>query len=252
VSAGFLVQQVAAVVLLFALALLLAGAVLLADDPGDLRAEPNDTQAAAAGIGLVVLFTGFVTQVIGRLVAASTPVRAPRALGILAAVGSVLQLLGACLVGFFFGALEVEAQNGNPPDPALEALAGLCLFGWMFVVAAGESVHGFAVGSVGRVLRADGARVMGNGLGVLAAVAGLLAIFVFCGLSFWIGNNNPQNPEPDQEQAAAVLAWAIGVGVLMGLYWGLDIVLLQLGRSAIARTAAEDADERSGFDDRRD
>jgi hypothetical protein len=252
VAVGFLVQQAAAVLLLLGLALLLAGAVLLADDPGDLRAEPNTAQVVSAGLGALALLLGFVGQTVGRLVSAATPVRAPRALAILSAVAGAVQVVGFCLVGFLVTALQIEADEGNAPNPGVEALAGLCLFGWMFAVAAGESIHGFAVGSVGRVLRADGARALGNGLGVLAAVAGLLAIFVFCGLSLWIGNNNPQDPDPTQEQAAAVFAWAIGVGVVLGLYWSLDLLLLQLGRSAVARVAAADADDRAGFDDRWD
>ena len=251
VSVGFLVQQLATVLLLPGLAAVIAAATVLADDPGDFPAEPNGAQVIARSLGLLALFVGFVGQVIGRLVSASTPVRAPRALGILSAVASVLQLLGFCLVGVFVGIMEVEAEQGNPPDPALETLTGLCALGWMFGAVLSESFHGFAVGSVGRVLRAGGARALGNGLGIFVAVLGLLALFVFCGLWAWVGNNNPQNPVPNAQQDAALVAWLIGAAVLNGAYWLLDVVLLQLGRSAVARIGAE-ADERDDHDDRWD
>jgi hypothetical protein len=251
VSVGFLVQQLATVLVLLGLAAVVAAATVLAADPGNLQGEPNEAQVIFGSLGLLALFVGFVGQAIGRIVSASTPVRAPRALGILSAVACIAQILGFCLTGVFFGIMEVEAEQGNPADPVLEMLGGLCLIGWMFVAVGGESVHGFAVGSVGRVLRAGGARALGNGLGIFVAVLGLLTLFVFCGLSAWVGNNNPQNPAPDAQQSAALLVWMIGTGVLAGAYWLLDVVLLQLGRSAVARIAAE-ADERDDHDDRWD
>jgi hypothetical protein len=250
VSIGFLVQQGAAALLFVGLTLLILGTVALADDPGDFQNEPNTAQMVTASLGLLALFVGSAVQAVGRLISASTPVRAPRVLGILSAVGSILALLGGCLVGFFLVAAGVQAQQGNG-DEALDTLGGLALFGWMFLAAAAETLHGFAVGSVGRVLRADGARVLGNGLGVSVALASLLAIFAFCGLAAWVGNNNPQNPEPDPDQSRALLAWLIGAAALTGLYLILDVVLLQAGRSAVARIAAEAADS-AGPDDRWD
>jgi hypothetical protein len=225
--------------------------VLLTDDPGDLQAEPNTSQVVAAGLGILGLNLGFVGQAVGRMVSASTPVRAPKALGVLSAIASVIQILLTCGVGSFFLLLEAEAEQGNGPDIALETLGGLSLLALMFVVVGGESIHGFAVGAVGKVLRADGARVMGNGLGILAALGGLLAVFVFCGLAAWVGENNPQNPEPNPEQTTAMLGWMIGSGVLLGLYWVLDLVLLQLGRSAVARIG-EPTEDGDGADQRWD
>jgi MFS family permease len=253
VSIGFLVQQGAAVLLLVGLMLLMLGTVALADDPGDFQKEPDTAQMVTASLGMLALFVGSAVQAVGRLISASTPVRAPRVLGILSAVGSILALLGGCLVGFFLVAAGLEEQQGNGGDEALATLGGLALFGWMFLVAASETVHGFAVGSIGRVLRADGARVLGNGLGVFVALAGLLAIFVFCGLAAWVGNNNPQNPDPDPDpdQARALLVWLVGAAALTGLYLMLDVALLQAGRSAVARVAADAADG-AGPDDRWD
>ena len=250
VSVGFLIQQVAAVLLLIGLILAVAGVLLLADDPGDLKAEPNEAQGLAALLGFLVLSLGFVVQMIGRMLSAAAPAGPPRVLGTLSAVAGVVQFLGFCLSGLLLGVAEVQAQQGNPADPALETLGGLCLFGWMFVVVGGESLHGFAVGAVGRALRADGARVLGTGLGLFAAFMGLAAVFVFCGLAAWVGNNNPQNPEPDAEQSRALLAWLVGVGLLCATYWGLDLILLQLGRSAVARNVGEA--DRSGPADRWD
>jgi hypothetical protein len=247
VSIGFLVQQGADVLLLVGLTLLLLGTIVLAEDPGNFQNEPDTAQMVTASLGMLALFVGSAVQAVGRLISAGTPVRAPRVLGILSAGGSVLSLLGFCLVGFLFVAAGMGQGNGD--DEAIATLGGLALFGWMFLVAAAETLHGFAVGGVGRVLRADGARVLGNGLGVFVAIASLLAIFVFCGLAAWVGNNNPQNPDPTEEQSRALVAWLVGAGVLAGLYLMLDVVLLQQGRSAVARIAA-DLDDGTRPDDR--
>jgi hypothetical protein len=248
VAAGYLVQQAASALLLIGLAMVVAGMVALADDPGDLQQEPNTAQVVVASIGMLALFIGFAVQAVGRLVSAATPVRAPRALGILSAGSSILALLGSCLLGFFMIAVAMAQEQGNP-DEALATLAGLCLFGWMFLVAVGETLHGFAVGAVGRVLRADPARILGNGLGVFVAVVSLLSIFVFCGLAAWVGNNNPQNPDPDHGQSTALVIWLIGTGIFTGLYLMLDLVLLYQGRSAVARIAAEAADDAQADED---
>lgn len=242
VATGYLVQQAAAALLWIGLALLVLGMVALADDPGNFQNEPTTPQVVAASLGMLALFIGFAVQAIGRLISAATPVRAPRGLGILSAIASALVLLGSCLVGFLMIGVAVAQEQGNP-DEALATLGGLSVFGWMFLVAAGETMHGFAVGAVGRVLRSNGARVMGNGLGVFVGLVSLLSIFVFCGLAVWVGNNNPQNPDPDHAQSTALFAWMIGTGVVSALYLMLDLVLLQQGRSAVARIVAEAADD---------
>ena len=86
---------------------------------------------------------------------------------------------------------------------------------------------------------------------MFVAIASLLALFVFCGLAVWVGNNNPQNPDPTEEQSRALVAWLVGAAVLSGLYLMLDVVLLQQGRSAVARIAA-DPDDGARPDDRWD
>lgn len=252
VSVGFLVQQGATALVLLGLVLTLLGTVLLAEDPGDWNAEPTTAQVVTACLGMLAVFVGFAAQAVGRLLSAATPVRAPRPLGYMSAIASVLAVLGCCLLGCLLGAATAEAGPGGAPDEAVATLAGLFMFAWMFLVAGGESLHGFAIGSVGRVLRADGARILGNGLGVFVGGAGLLAVFVFCGLSAWIGNNGP-DAEPNQEQTAALIGWSVAVGVLTVLYLLLDLVQLHLGRAAIARIAS-DADEtnRDGGEDRWD
>ena len=251
VSVGFLIQQLSALVLLLGLGLLVTARILLADDPGDLNAEPTTPQMVTAGVGAFALLIGFVGQAVGRIVSASTPVRAPRALGVLSAVASVIQVLGFCLIGGLVIVVTIEAEQGNAPNPGVEAMGGLCVLGWMFLVVGGESLHGFAVAGVAKVLRADGARMLGNGLGVMVAIAGLVALFFFCGLAMWVGQNNPQNPEPDQEQTTALLIWMVGIGIAIGFYWFLDLVLLQRGRSAVAQIGP-DVDDRSEPSDRWD
>src|SRR4051812_35271124 len=113
VSIGFLVQQGAAVLLLVGLMLLLLGTVVLAEDPGNFQNEPDTAQMVTASLGMLALFVGSAVQAVGRLISAGTPVRAPRVLGILSAVGSVLSLLGFCLVGFFFVAAGMGQGNGD-------------------------------------------------------------------------------------------------------------------------------------------
>lgn len=252
VSAGFLVQQGATVLLILGLVLTLFGTVLLAENPGDWNAEPNTAQVVTACLGMLAVFVGFGAQSVGRLMSAGTPVQAPRVLGYMSAIASVLAVFGCCLLGCLMGAVAAEQEQGGAPDEAVATLAGLSLFAWMFLVAGGECLHGFAVGSVGRVLRADGARFLGNGLGIFVGGAGLLAVFVFCGLCAWVGNNGPA-AEPTQEQTAALIGWSVGAGVLTALYLLLDLVLLFQGRAAIARIAADgDADDRHNPDDRWD
>jgi hypothetical protein len=51
-----------------------------------------------------------------------------------------------------------------------------------------------------------------------------------------------------QTEKQFILGWLIGTSVITGLYWMLDLVLLQQGRSAIARIAHEDETQQS-FDD---
>jgi hypothetical protein len=251
VSTGFLIQQFAAALLLLGIALVVVGTAVLADDPGNFQNEPNTAQTVAAAIGLGALFVGFAGQAIGRLVSARTPARSPRTFGVLAAAASGMQLAGGCLVVLLIAINEAGAQQGNPPDPALEALGGLALFGWMVLSVVGEVLHGVTAAAVARVLRADGARLLGNGLAAYAAVAGLLCLFAFCGLAAWVGNNPPQNPDPDQEQSNAVLVWMVAAGLLTALYLMLDVVLLQQGRSAVARVAADAdrPDPHDGWDD---
>jgi len=249
VATGFLVQQGAAVMLLVGLGLVMAATFALGDDPGNLQDEPNAAQMVTGCLGLFALFVGLAVQVVGRFISAGTPVRAPRVPGFLAAGTGIVVLLGFCLVGCVMIALAAEQDQGNEPDEATTMAAGLLFVGWLGLAAAAETCHALAVGSVGRVLRADGARLLGRGLAVGIPVASVFGFFLLCVLGILAEANNPNGaPNPPDDTLAVVCL--VGLGVAIGLYLVLDWVLLHQGRAAVARVAA-DAD-RADFDGRRD
>ena len=230
---------------LLALGLFVAALTVLSDDPGDFEKEPNTGEMVASSVGALAAFLGLIVQVVGRFVSAGTPVKAPRTIGFISAIGTAALLPAMCVVG---GMAALMAGAGN--DPAAATLAGLGMFGYMTLWVACEATHGAAMGSVGRVLRADGLRALGRGLAVAVVLGGVLAMVCLCGFGVWAEANNPngQNPAAAQTENHFILGWLIGTSVITGLYWMLDMVLLQQGRSAIARIAQEDEAQES-FDD---
>jgi hypothetical protein len=239
VSTGYLVQQGGACMNLLGLVLLMASLTVLAEEPGNPDKEPTLGEMIAASFGALAAFVGIILQCIGRFVSAVTPVRAPRALGYITAIGSAIQLPAMCVVG---GLVMLVA--GNQQDAAAQTIAGLGVFAYLALWVACECVHCFALASVGRVLRAEGLRGFGRGLGVAIIAAGFLIIVSICGFGIWSDANNPngQNLAAKQTEDQIILAWQVGTGVIVGLYLILDVVLLQHGRSAVARIAELDQD----------
>jgi hypothetical protein len=238
VGLGYLIQQLAAALILLALALVVAAAVVLPDDPLDFDRQPTPAEVIAWAVGACAALFGVLLQLTGRFVSAPTPVRAPRAVGWLSAILTGLQFPAGCMVGCFAAVAGADQQQpGGQPDPVAAMLLGLGVFGWLVLVLAAEACHGFAVGSVGRVLRADVARALGRGLGVYVMVAGFLAIVCLCGFGAWSDANNPngQNPAAVRQENQLALGWLVGAAVLTGLYLMLDVVLLQQAKAAIAR-----------------
>jgi hypothetical protein len=241
VSLGFLIQQAGAGLNLLALALVISAMTVLAEDPGDFDQEPTLSQTIASSIGALAALFGLVAQITGRFLSASTPVRAPRAIGLVSAVGTALLLPALCAVG---GLAILLAAGGNG-DEAAVAIVGLGMFGYMTLWTACEATHGFAMGSVGRVLRADGLRTFGRLMGVAVIVGGVLAIFCLCGLGAWADANNPngQNAAANKAEDKLFLGWLIAASLVTGLYLMLDVVLLQKGRAAVVGIAEPDEDE---------
>jgi hypothetical protein len=249
VATGFLVQQAAAVLLLVGLGLVVAATIALADDLGNLPDEPNPAQMVTGCLGLLALFLGLAAQAVGRFVSAGTPVRAPRIAGFLAAITSLVVLFGYCLVGLVAIAMQMEQEQGNNPGEAATMALGLMFVAWLLLAAGGETCHALLVGSVGRVLRADGARLLGRGLAVCIPIAGALGLAGFFALGVWAEANNANGgPNPTDD---AISLWCFaGLSAAISFYLLLDIVLLHQGRAAVARLAA-DADQ-TDFDDRWD
>jgi hypothetical protein len=252
VATGFRVQQAADALLIVGLAGFMIGSVALAEDPGDFQQDWSMGQRATVGLGLVAMLLSFAVQGIGRIVSAWTPVRAPRGLGVVSAVGSGLGFLGLGIVSLVYIGIQSESQDGNPPSELVLGLAGLSLIGWMFMVVGSETCHVFAIASIGRVLRAGGARALGRGLGILVLAMGLLALSALIGFSIWADAENPNGMDPAMNETENLirLIWMTVVSALSGLYLLLDLVLLHQGRAAVARLAA-DAD-RADFDRRWD
>lgn len=248
VSTGFLVQQAAAVLLFIGLALVTTAMLALGDDPGNLNDEPNTAQMVTGCVGLFALFLGLAVQLVGRFISAGTPVRSPRIPGFLAASTSILVLLGYCLVGCVFVAIAAEQDQGNDPDEAT-TLAGLLLVGWLMMAAAGETCHALAVGSVGRVLRADGARLLGRGLAVFIPIASVFGLFLLCAIGIWTEANNANGGANPPDDTLRVLFFG-GLSAAIGLYLVVHLILLHQGRAAVTRLAADAG--RAGFDDRWD
>lgn len=248
VGLGFLIQQVAVALNLLALALTVAATVALPDDPLDFDRQASPAEVVAWAIAACAGFFGLALQLVGRFVSAPTPVRAPRAVGWFSAIMTGLQFPAGCMLGLFAAIVGADQQqqagggNGGGPDPALTMLVGLGVFGWLALLAVAEACHGFAVGSVGRVLRADAVRTLGRGLGVYVLVAGFLAMVCLCGFGAWADANNPngQNPAAVRQENQLFIGWVIGAGVLTGLYLMLDVVLLQQAKTAIARIGEAD------------
>ena len=241
VSLGFLIQQVGAGLNLLALALVISAMTLLAEDPGDFDQEPTVGQTIASSIGALTALFGLIAQVTGRFMSATTPVLAPRAIGLVSAIGTALLLPAVCAVG---GLAIVICAGGNG-NAAAVAIVGLGMFGYLMFWTACEATHGFAMGSVGRVLRADGLRTFGRLMGVAVIVGGVLAIFSLCGLGAWADANNPngQNVAANKAEDRLFLGWLVCAGLMTGLYLMLDVVLLQKGRAAVAGIAGRDGDE---------
>jgi hypothetical protein len=240
VSLGFLIQQGGAGLNLLALALVISAMTLLAEDPGDFEKEPNVGQSIASSIGALAALFGLIAQITGRFLSASTPVRAPRAIGLVSAIGTALLLPALCAVG---GLAIVVGAGGNGAAGAV-VIVGLGMFGYMMLWTACEATHGFAMGSVGRVLRADGLKTFGRVMGVAVVVGGALAIFSLCGLGAWADANNPnaQNAAANKAEDRLFLGWTIGASLATGLYLMLDVVLLQKGRAAVAHIDEPDPD----------
>jgi hypothetical protein len=239
VSTGYLVQQFGAGINLLALALVLAAIAVFPEEPGNAEKEPNLGEMIAASFGALAAFLGLILVCVGRFVSAGTPVRAPRALGYISAIGSAIQLPALCVVG---GLAVLVATN--PQDAATELIAGFGVFAYLALWVATESVHCFTVGSVGRVLRADGLRTFGRLLGVAVIAAGFLVIVALCGFGIWADSTNPngQNPAARQAEDQLILVWQVATGLIVAMYLILDVVLLQRGRSAVARIAERDQD----------
>ena len=106
----------------------------------------------------------------------------------------------------------------------------------------GEIFHCLAIGSVGRVLRSDGVKVFGRGLGIAAMLAGVLAVMCLCGLGMWVENENPngQNPLAERQESIGFLIWATGAGIVTGGYLLLDLILLLQARHVIARLGVQE------------
>jgi hypothetical protein len=60
-------------------------------------------------------------------------------------------------------------------------------------------------------------------------------------------NPNGQNAAATKSENQLMLGWLVGTGLIAGLYLMLDLVLLQQGRTAIARIG--DSDESRPMDD---
>jgi hypothetical protein len=252
VSSGFLIQQIAAGILFLGLALFMIGTFAMADDPGDFDKEPSDAQVAVALFGMLAATVGFGMQAVGRFMSANTPVRAPRVVGYIAAISSVLLLVGGCGVAIVAGIAQAM-QNGGAPNDSAAALVGLTMLGWLAFAVAGETLHAFSIASIGKVLHAGSALTLGRLLGITVPVVGLLAMFAVCGFGLWSDANNPNgaNPAAKKVEDLFALCWAIGVALFMALYLMLDVVLLQQGRSAIARLRRDEHDDRhEEWDDR--
>jgi hypothetical protein len=232
VSFGFLLQQGAALLLLLGLGLFVTGVVL--DDPND----PNDPPLHVLVLkisGGVVLFCGFALQAAGRWMSAFAPVRATKAIGVTVAVLSLIQLLVFLALGILVAIAEADVQPGAVPDMTMAVLAMFGACGWTALVVGNESCHCFSVASVGRVLKSNGALVMGRALGVLVPVGGVLGLISFCVLAVWLDKKNPngQNqPGPEDEQVA--VAVLVALAAICALYLLFDVVLLQQGRAAVA------------------
>lgn len=249
VATGFLVQQAAVVLLFVGLGLVVTATIALADDPGNFQEEPNPAQMVAGCLGLLALFIGLAVQAVGRFVSAGTPVRAPRIAGFLAAITSVVVLVGYCLVGLVAIAMQMEQEQGNDPSEAATMALGLMFVAWLLLAAGGETCHALSVGSVGRVLRADGARLLGRGLAVCIPVAGALGLAGLCALGIWAEANNPNGGPNPADDTLALWCFA-GLSAAISFYMVFDLVLLHQARAAVARVAADAAG--ADFDDRWD
>jgi hypothetical protein len=240
VALGFRLQQVAIVFNLFAMLLFALALIVFPDDPADMEGEPTVPQTVASGFGMLAGVLGLGLQAVGRFLSAATPASAPRIPGWLSAIVCAIQLPAGCGLGLFAAIVAVE-QQGQAPDEAMVMLLGLGFFAWLGLYVGGEVLHCFAMGSVGRVLRADGVKHFGRGLAIYAMLAGALAVFALCGVGIAAENENPngQNPAAIRNENLMFLAWATGAGLLMGLYGVLDLLLLQHGRQAISRTIEE-------------
>jgi hypothetical protein len=249
VATGLLVQQAAVVLLLLGLGLVVAATIALADDPGNLQDEPNPAQMVTGCLGLLALFLGLAVQAVGRFMSAGTTVRAPRIAGFLAAITSVVVLFGYCLVGVVAIAMQMEQEQGNVPGDEATMALGLMFVAWLLLAAAGETCHALSIGSVGRVLRADGARLLGRALAVCIPIAGALGLAGLCALGVWAEANNPNGGPNPAEDTVSLWCFA-GLSAAIGFYLLLDLVLLHQGRAAVGRLAS-DAD-RADFDGRWD
>jgi len=249
VSTGFLVQQAAVVLMLVGLGLVVTATTALADDPGNRQDEPNPAQMVTGCLGLLALFLGFAVQVVGRFVSAGTPVRAPRLAGFLAAITSIVVLFGYCLVGLAIIAMQMEQEQGNDPSEAATMALGLMFVAWLLLAAGGETCHVLSVSSVGRVLRADGARLLGRGLAVCIPIAGAFGLAGLCALGVWEEANNPNGGPNPADDTLALWCFA-GLSTAISFYLLFDLILLHQARAAVARVAADV--DRADFDDRWD
>lgn len=250
VALGFRLQQVAIVFNLLAMLLFALALIVFPDDPVAMEEEPGVPETVASGFGLLAGLLGLGLQAVGRFLSAGTPASAPRVPGWLSAIVCAIQLPAGCVLGLFAAVVGVE-QKGQAADEAMLMLLGLGFFAWLGLYLGGEVLHCFAMGSVGRVLRADGVKHFGRGLAIYAMLAGALAVFALCGVGIAAENENPngQNPAAIRNENLMFLAWATGAGLLMGLYGVLDLLLLQHGRQAIFRTIEQADPEGEREDD---
>ena len=225
IALGFLIQQAGVGINLLALMSIVSAMTVLSDDPGDFEKEPGVGEMVASSVGAVAALLGLIVQVVGRFVSAGAPVKAPRTIGFISAIGTALLLPAMCVAG---GMAVVAAGAGN--DPAAATIAGLGVFAYVICWAAAETTHGCTMGSVGRVLRSDGLRILGRGLAVAVVLGGILAIACMCAFGLWVEAHNPngQNPAAVQTENKLLFAWMIGISAATAL-WLLDLVLSRDG-----------------------
>lgn len=250
VGTGYLIQQGGAAVNFLAVLLVVTAGTVLNDPHADPNADPDVAQVVCGLSGLAAWLLGTGLLAVGRFVSARTPVRAPRPPGWISALITAAQLPAGCLVGGLAAVVGLDQQQQGNPNPAAVLLVGFGVVGWIGLLAAGEACHGFAVGSAGRVLRADGVKLFGRGLAALVIGGGFLVLLSLCVIGAVMDDQNPngQNPAANQAEDELMIGWLVGASVLVGLYLVLDVVLLQMARAAIHRIAAPADDYRPDDD----